>query len=310
MKNYGGSWLKPAWDVQADDMVIPALTDKYKDFVDFYRTLYSEGLIHKDWYTLDADSARALVTSGKAAVYSDYGVSDYVSTSGDNWFIANLASEYNDNKPFVPYGSGVSGNHVFCDSDTEYPEVIVRLFDYFLSPEGSVYSQYGPPAGSPDCLGIVEGYTIGEDGRIKTPTPVAPAVDWHRDVICLAQCTPRNGTYALYHAYELAGGEAPVDPVYGTLVEGDGTLGYERYKYLLEHDFDYVQEKVAPIFDADTSVKLSDMYTLLEDHRAAEVAKFVTGVRPMEEWDDFKAELEDLGASEYQQIYADAYAAK
>jgi len=308
--SYGGSWLKPAWDVQAHDVVIPALTDKYYDFVDFYRTMYSEGLIHKDWYTLDADSARALVTAGKAAVYSDYGPSDYVSAgTGEAWFINNLASEYNDNQGFTVVGTGISGNHVFCDSDTEYPEVIVRLFDYFMSPEGSVYAQYGPPAGSPDCLGIVEGYTLDEEtGRIKTPDPVAPAESYNRDMITLAQCTPINSNYHLTYAYELLGAEAPVDPEYGMLIPGQPNLSYEKYKATIENDISFVDPTPTAIMDPDTATELADMYTLLEDHRAAEVAKFVTGVRPMEEWEDFKAELEDLGASEYQAMYDEAYA--
>ena len=60
--------------------------------------------------------------------------------------------------------------------------------------------------------------------------------------------------------------------------------------------------------DLDTANKLADMKTLLDEHRAAETAKVVTGARSMGEGDDFVAEMQALGADEYRQIYDDAYA--
>ena len=95
--------------------------------------------------------------------------------------------------------------------------------------------------------------------------------------------------------------------MYGSLIEGDGTLDYERYKAALENDL-WVKTAPGVFIDLDTANKLADMKTLLGEHRAAETAKFVTGARSMDEWDDFVAEMKALGADEYQQIYDEAYA--
>jgi hypothetical protein len=38
------------------------------------------------------------------------------------------------------------------------------------------------------------------------------------------------------------------------------------------------------------------------------VAKFITGARPLDEFDNYLQELDKLGFQEYQQYYVDAYA--
>jgi len=299
-------FLNPVWDVQAHDVVIPALTEKYYNWVEVFRTMYSEGLMDKDYYTVEDDATRAMIAEGKVACYSDYGTT--ISEKGwENWFCPELASEFNGNKGVLPTGTGLNYTHVFASAETEYPEVIVRLIDYMMSPEGSVYCQYGPPAGSDDCMGIVEGYTIDEETGLIVFPEGESAYAYSLNNIKMAQCQPRNEEYLLTYAYELLGAKAPIDPVYGQMTEGMPNLNYERYKASLEGDF-FVGALPGCFMDMDTANRAADLKTLLDDHRASETAKFVTGVRPMEEWDDFVQELKDLGSEEYQKIYDDAYA--
>ena len=292
-------FLNPVWDCQVRDVVIPALTEKYKDWVNVFRIMYTEGLMDKDYYTVDDDTTRAKISQGKAAVYCDYGAQSYVDTNFETWFCRNLDSEFNGGHGLVVKGNLCSGNHVFSDADTEYPEVIVRLFDYMLSPEGSVYCSYGAPEGSEDTLGIIDGYTINpETGFISAPSM--------NDHIWLAQCEIRNQRYLYSYAYELLGATAPIDPVYGTLIQGDGSLQYERYDAILKNDL-YVQSAPGVFMDADTATRVADLKTLLDEHRASETAKFVTGVRDWGEWDAYVAEMDARGAQEYKEIYDEAY---
>lgn len=61
-------------------------------------------------------------------------------------------------------------------------------------------------------------------------------------------------------------------------------------------------------FDSDTSKKVSDIASLVNEHAGTEIAKFITGARPIEEFAAFQEELKNYQVEEYISIYADAYA--
>ena len=62
-------------------------------------------------------------------------------------------------------------------------------------------------------------------------------------------------------------------------------------------------------FDEDTTERITELKTLIDEYANNEIAMFITGARPLSEVDDYFHELEELGAAEYVQIYADYFAA-
>lgn len=52
---------------------------------------------------------------------------------------------------------------------------------------------------------------------------------------------------------------------------------------------------------------IADIKTACDTLVATETLKFVTNVRPLEEFDDFVAELKKLGAEKIEEIYQKAY---
>lgn len=58
---------------------------------------------------------------------------------------------------------------------------------------------------------------------------------------------------------------------------------------------------------AEDTAAIADIKTACDTLVATETLKFVTGVRPLEEFDDFVAELKKLGAEKIEEIYQKAY---
>ena len=74
----------------------------------------------------------------------------------------------------------------------------------------------------------------------------------------------------------------------------------------------YVTTEVYPnitYFTEDESIRINELRTMIEPHVETETAKFITGVRPIEEFDSYMKELEDMGAQELVDFYARAYEA-
>ena len=61
-------------------------------------------------------------------------------------------------------------------------------------------------------------------------------------------------------------------------------------------------------FDEDTNDRLIELEALLTPYIESETAKFITGARPLAEFEDYLQEMQNLGAEEYVKYYADSYA--
>ena len=113
-------------------------------YLEYMTQIYAEGLMHPDYYTLEKDATKALLTNpiydgkyGSFAVFSEvpglYGGNEF----GTQWWGGvPMTSELNDT-PFYPNCRGNYEIGNWCVSaDTEYPELCVALADLFFLEDG------------------------------------------------------------------------------------------------------------------------------------------------------------------------------
>ena len=60
-----------AWEIKNGEVVLPCYTEEAREFITFYHTLYEEGLISPDYFTMDQTTARGLIGSGVCGVFGD-----------------------------------------------------------------------------------------------------------------------------------------------------------------------------------------------------------------------------------------------
>ncbi|MFR8034179.1 MAG: extracellular solute-binding protein [Lachnospiraceae bacterium] len=304
----GNDLSAPAWDVETNDMVIPCTQEKYKDYVTLLNTLYTEELIHPDFFTIDKEAARALYAEGKVPVICD--AAAYLSLpERENEFVSAipLSSEWTENGVTKATAGYTLGN-IVVSADTEYPEVCMRLLDYLYSPEGSIYCQYGAPAGSEDCMGIIEGFELAEDGTIVYKDVESgkyeSQFDYTVNGIELSQNTPRDDRKTILNQQEMLGVENPEFPDFD-LSDPDQHYRKECYE---AHQGHMVEGLPSMYLDTDTAARYMDLYTVIKNYVDSETAKFVVGQRPLEELDQFQEELKDMNVDEYVTLCHDYYA--
>ena len=306
--------------------VIPANDPVFKEALATMKTYYEEGLISQDYFTLDSVSVNGMLAEGKLGTYGQkvgYTMANYDDFS--HWIaVKPLTSEYNPAQQWLAADAITIGGWV-VSADTEHAELICRLADFFYSNIGTMYSKYGPPANSTDTLGMTAGIDFDPDDPISTT---------YRRLDAL------NGTYANSNEYEV---KVPS----GTLCVGNDAYDLESGMYLANWlrtelfgcEIDQTADLTSKIFNPthldnfhriscntnlfpfevagypnicffseEQNERIVELRSVIDPYIEAEVAKFITGARSLDEFDAFQSELDGLGIDELEGIYADYYA--
>lgn len=315
-----------AFDLKDNQLVLPCYTEEAKEFITFYNTLYNEGLISPDYFTLDQTAARGLMASGVCGVLGD----STLTAIGDAWpswvALSPLTSDVND-VAVAAFNPGYSVGQLYASAYTEHPEVLARIVDYVYSDEGALYYFYGPMKGTEETLGVVDGWYYDENNRITTDKVVngefTDISEYAYQYIKSYSSAPGRFDHYSQTAAAMAGIEFPgkemtiVDKLTGAEIpslimdvytddNNDGHWRITQSEAMIDH---LTAVRLPDVYlTAEQNQRVADLSTVINDYVTAESAKFIVGTRPLSELDAYFEELKSLGIEEYIAIYQEAYA--
>lgn len=315
-----------SFDLKDNQLVLPCYTEEAKEFITFYNTLYNEGLISPDYFTLDQTAARGLMASGVCGVLGD----STLAAIGDAWSswiaLSPLTSDVND-VAVAAFNPGYSVGQLYASAYTEHPEVLARIVDYMYSDEGALYYNYGPMKGTEETLGVVDGWYYDENNRITTDKVVngefTDISEYAYQYIKSYSSAPGRFDHYSQTAAAMAGIEFPgkemtiVDKLTGAEIpslimdvytddNNDGHWRITQSEAMIDH---LTAVRLPDVYlTAEQNQRVADLSTVINDYVTAESAKFVVGTRPLSELDAYFEELKSLGIEEYIAIYQEAYA--
>lgn len=315
-----------SFDLKDNQLVLPCYTEEAKEFITFYNTLYKEGLISPDYFTLDQTAARGLMASGVCGVLGD----STLAAIGDAWSswiaLSPLTSDVND-VAVAAFNPGYSVGQLYASAYTEHPEVLARIVDYMYSDEGALYYFYGPMKGTEETLGVVDGWYYDENNRITTDKVVngefTDISEYAYQYIKSYSSAPGRFDHYSQTAAAMAGIEFPgkemtiVDKLTGAEIpslimdvytddNNDGHWRITQSEAMIDH---LTAVRLPDVYlTAEQNQRVADLSTVINDYVTAESAKFIVGTRPLSELDAYFEELKSLGIEEYIAIYQEAYA--
>lgn len=163
-----------------------AETDWVYKKVDYIRKLLNEGLMHKEFFTMDETRSKELCQNKGVAVIGD--IHSYVDiiTESDTWIPLGPIANYRGGLEKITSGKGGYGQWAIPEG-VKNPEEIVKLMDYLSTYEGQLLCLYG-----------VEGLTYDmKDGKPVLKPEVLKAIE-------------ENDTAAMYDTYGAAFNNAGV----------------------------------------------------------------------------------------------------
>ena len=297
--------------------------EAYGEFIKYLKMLYDEGLIHPEFFTMDAATNTAMVKEGKFLVVRNTLNSSFSADAlYDWWGVAPLTSALNPEPIVGVHGSATNAGVAVVTSACEEIELACAFLDYWFEPNDdflslhAILQDYGPSAGKPFAEDYPEAEMLKVEGGIAMRDSYGKYdSNW---LYCLGQmCLWNPETLGAVLATDL--NDTPIATDYAKLWKENGAGPENRTKYesgqipgASTYDVakDYVTTDVFPkvvYLDAESQEIVDNLALPLTEHIEAETAKFVTGARPIEELDAYFDELDKLGAQEYVQIYVDYY---
>lgn len=311
-----------AFSIKNEEIVLPAYTPEAKEFLQILKTMYDEGLVSPDYFTLDQDTNRGLVSTGAVGIFGD----STLQPAENNWqawdALSPLASDVNDIRvASINFGYSIG---TYASSKTQYPELVAQIVDYMYTDEAAVFYQTGPMKGSEDEVDG-NGWWVREDGVVtnalieSNPTYTLTNGNTANYYI--------NGRFDNYesHRYVMAGVEREQmyktikDVITGREVEvpvADPSIweddNWDRHWRVTQTAAmeDYLTFIRLPnvYLTAEQEERVTDLKTVIESYITQETPRFITGARSMDEFDAYQEELKNLGIEEYIELYQGAYA--
>ena len=275
---YNGIYYEPDFDAYQ----YGPLYDRYKTFLTYLNRLYSEDLLDPDFSFENGSFATDINLVTTAA-------------NPEAKFVpmTTLANYFGSRRAQFFEGSGVISpfrNDVWVISSSlkgKKLETALKFMDYLYSEEGARLCSYG-----------IEGvnYTVADDNSIVFDQE---KIDWY-----LANA---NDPYREF-CNEIGIGCLAVagrfyDDAWYKFMDQDSR---DMYAFWLA-DKNILPYTYTLCLSAEDTAAIADIKTACDTLVATETLKFVTNVRPLEEFDDFVAELKKLGAEKIEEIYQKAY---
>jgi putative aldouronate transport system substrate-binding protein len=269
-------------------------SEEFKALITYFNSLVSEGLMDPESFTQPDDSAVQKFVTGKSFVISTnsqniitYRTSMEQSLGKGNFAISKITV------PGGPAGDVIGGsrleNGIMLNSSVADKDNFVALIQFidwlFYSDAGQEYSKWG-----------VKGTTYDVVNGKRTPAP---------DVNFLG-LNPK-GTKDLRVDYGFSGGNFAYG---GTTDLLQSTMNEEELKFQKDMQSKTPKAVAPPVPFSDTDREQATLVlTPLKDHVKQNTLKFITGQRPLSEFDAYVKELDAKGQSKYVELANKAYKA-
>ena|GEM_PF-635134 len=303
---WGGRAYGPA--VRNGQAEVPAANPElFKEYITILKTLYDERLIPESFFTADQVEIDALIVEGRCGVYNAVpyptGIEDW-----DQWeSLYPLTSQWNST-PVWRSPQAISVGGFAISAKAKYPELAMRFANTFYGADGRMM-WIGAPMDSEVAMGHAGVYLQEVNGQWgeawnSDGWPEGTTDLW---TYLMETQTPfiEFGAYDLLeniNAFYKKWLGATTDAI--KMFDLDNPDSHYR-ESISRNSTPYFSDSFPGVFylDEATTLRLTDLETVLTPYIDEQVAMFVTGRRDMGDFDTFMGEIRGMGIDEINAIY-------
>lgn len=274
--------------------------ENFKVVLDYLHRLYENKLLDPDYGTNSGDEFVEKMSNGSLLFYYDNN-----SLASRNYNVAlqdkdpdakldymdPLQNSFGETRAYIFQKDWLERNDVVINAKVKRPHDVVKFFDWLYSEEGALISNFGKEG---------ETYVV-EDGKAK----IAPAMyEKFADV-------PKSNLHSEIDKYIGGGHYFDVYRDESFQAECAPELFIEQGERIRKNveagKIQYAKDDMVLIFTNEEQDKLATLQANTLTVFNSNIDRFITGDRPISEFDAFVEELKAQGAEEMEKIYNDAY---
>lgn len=298
------------------------MSDAYKEYLTYMNKLYNEELIDKECFLLTSEDVESKASEDK---YGVMGVAGSPSTASGHdsvydyeWVsIAALTLNKGDAKKIADKCAVSRTVGQVISANTEYPEAICRLLDYFYTDEGTLSSTQGFEGSGISFveLPFAPGTKVANlnynaaDGKYKNSGEFRQQAS----VIQGAFITLTD-TWAKPEGFVMGCDDATFDMLLD--MEPEELSSYNIGGWLLRNaeiirkgGLEWVDAIPPILWNEDESIEASTLLTDIQNYLMTTKAQFITGEVDVEAgWDNYIKTLKTMGVERLMELHNTAYA--
>jgi len=295
-------------DVNNDGIVsLGRVSEQYKNFLKFMNRLYTDGLYHHEYITMDTPTVQALVNEGKFVFaqheLASIPIESFPSGLWDIDVLAPLASPYNSDRTIATGAArwGINRGGAI-NAASPYVDEMCRLFDIAYTMEEIL-----PDTGLYGAAFIWGPENVGWEYTNAERTTHALMIPYE-----FMGITYGNVDWSSNSQYEILLYDAGfgLSLVFEKSVITDGSNGEARQRGAVNNNLGYARSWMFPpmLFTASEQAVLDSYKVEIDIYLEEMHDKFITGVEDIDAmWDTFVSNLERMNYMQVVQQYQAAY---
>lgn len=267
------------------------LDDSYKDFIVKMNEWYKEGLLDRDFASLESSVIQSNMLNGFSGVaYGSCGssIGKWMAAAPDSKFSVTGAKypvlKKGDTPEFGQYQNPVVGKFAVISRDCKNPELCKKILDYGYSEEGQMLFNFGIEG---ESYTMVDGYPTYTETITKNPEGLSMAASLAKYAL-----SQYEGPFIQDKRYM---------EQYSNLPQQQTALENWSNTNMSAHMMPSVDLTAEQIDD------ISSLLASINTYKSEMVVKFIMGIEPIEKFDDFRNELRNRGVDRYVQYEQEAY---
>ena len=278
--------------VEDGEIKFGPLEDGFKDYITLMHEWYEKGYMDPDFVSINAnwnspDYSNAIVTGEAGIFFTDWGnIGGMVDASEVEGFALegtyDMHADSDSVNHFGQFTKKSAGNGFHITSNCENVELACQWGDWWYTDEGSLLANYG-----------VEGvsFEYGADGKPAFTETVTDAPEGMRDALLIY--ASNNTINCVIDNNALSSGYSEIDKA-APAIWREGV------------DDEYVIPTGVSL-TAEENTEAANIYSDIGTALAESITSFITGDKPLDEFDAFVEQIRSMNIDGYLEIQQDAY---
>ncbi len=300
----GVSSSSATWDVQSSAWVPTYKQPGMKDFVEFWKNAYADGILHPDFMTTSSTDMWQMVYNGELSAFID--AMAYADAAMDNAPSDEVEWTYVMPPKYNGYQYGISSNAGFgwvnqkiVSSKTEVPEKIFKFLDWLYTDEGFARSWLGEDGIDYETISESPFEWITYNKTYESTIP-----EQYQDKLLTAEEIAARKIESPYYLYGFYSKNSPYG-VFKKDTKVNVETIYETSYYAYDEAGVYGPANPPIILGDSELAEYNDLSSTITDYANEIVAQMITGQVDIEGmWTEFLDTIDAYGYDRLMELYA------